>query len=76
MHPQRDVVIAKLEEQGIPTAIYYPTPLHLQEAFAVLGYQKGDFPISEDTADKVFSVPMHPYLTDEDQDKIIEIINN
>ncbi len=76
LHPQRDVVIAKLEEQGIPTAIYYPTPLHLQEAFVALGCQKGDFPISEGTADKVFSVPMHPYLTKEDQDKIIEIINN
>ncbi len=76
LHPQRDTVIAKLEKQGIPTAIYYPTPLHLQEAFAALGYQKGDFPISEDTAHMIFSVPMHPYLTKEDQDKIIDIINN
>lgn len=76
LHPQRDAVIAKLEKQGIPTAIYYPTPLHLQEAFAALGYQKGDFPTSEEIADKIFSVPMHPYLSKEDQGKIIDIINN
>jgi len=76
LHPQRDAVIARLEKQGIPTAIYYPTPLHLQEAFAALGCQKGDFPISEDTADKIFSIPMHPYLTKEIQENIIEIINN
>jgi dTDP-4-amino-4,6-dideoxygalactose transaminase len=76
LHPQRDAVLAKLKEQGIPTAIYYPTPLHLQEAFTSLGYHEGDFPISEDVANRVFSVPMHPYLPKEDQDKIIEAINN
>jgi len=76
LHPQRDKVIAQLKRQGIPTAIYYPTPLHLQEAFAHLGYREGDFPISEDVADRIFSIPMHPYLAREDQDKIIDIINS
>ncbi len=76
LHPERDAVIARLNKQGIPTAIYYPTPLHLQEAFANLGYKKGDFPVSEEVADRIFSVPMHPYLTAEDQLKIIDIINN
>ena len=55
----------KLKEAGIPTAIYYPTPLHLQSAFSGLGYKKGDFPVSEESAERIFSLPMHPYLTEE-----------
>lgn len=74
LHPQRDAVIARLKEQNIPTAIYYPLPLHLQEAFTHLGYKKGDFPISEKTAHEIFSIPMHPYLGIEDQERIIDII--
>lgn len=74
LHPDRDAVIARLNKQGIPTAIYYPTPLHLQEAFIKLGYEKSDFPVTEEIADKVFSVPMHPYLPVEDQAMIIETI--
>lgn len=66
----RDPIMAKLQEVGIPTAIYYPKPLHLQAAFAGLGYNEGDFPVSEDCARRIFSLPMHPYLTEEDQDRI------
>jgi UDP-2-acetamido-2-deoxy-ribo-hexuluronate aminotransferase len=61
----------KLQEDGIPTAVYYPTPLHLQQAFAALGYGVGDFPVSEDVARRIFSLPMHPYLSKADQDRII-----
>jgi len=61
-----------LSTQGIPTAIYYPLPLHLQPAFAYLGYKTGDFPRSEDVASRIFSLPMHPYLTPTDQKKIRE----
>jgi dTDP-4-amino-4,6-dideoxygalactose transaminase len=64
-----------LKEAGIPTAIYYPQPLHLQTAFSSLGYHKGDFPISEDCANRIFSLPMHPYLLEEDQKKIADVIN-
>jgi len=74
LHPHRETLIDKLKEKGIPTAIYYPLPLHLQEAFLHLGYQTGDFPVSEKTAEEIFSLPMHPYLPREDQDRIIEII--
>jgi len=73
---QRTQLQNKLKEDGIPTAIYYPQPLHLQSAFSSLGYQKGDFPISEDCARRIFSIPMHPYLTEEDQQKISDIIGN
>lgn len=74
LHPERDAVIAKIKDKGIPSAIYYPLPLHQQEAFANLGYKAGDFPLSEKAAKEIFSIPMHPYLSEEDQDKIIEAL--
>lgn len=52
----------RLSDQSIPTMIYYPKALHLQKAFAYLGYAAGDFAASEDLASRVFSLPMHPYL--------------
>jgi dTDP-4-amino-4,6-dideoxygalactose transaminase len=64
----------QLKAAGIPTAIYYPKPLHLQTAFAGLGYKPGDFPVSENCAARIFSIPMHPYLTEQDQTKIAEAI--
>ena len=54
----------RLSGKGIPTMIYYPKALHLQKAFANLGYQAGDFAVSEDLTSRVFSLPMHPYLAD------------
>lgn len=54
--------VRELEEAGVPTAIYYPKPLHLQAAFAYLDYRQGDFPVSEECAGRIFSLPMHPYL--------------
>jgi len=66
----RTAVQDKLKEAGIPTAIYYPKPLHLQKAFSSLEYQAGAFPVSEDCASKIFSLPMHPYLKEEDQERI------
>jgi len=71
---QRTDMQNRLKEVGIPTAIYYPIPLHLQTAFDGLGYKKGDFPISEDISSRIFSLPMHPYLKEEDQKNIAEII--
>ena len=75
LHPDREMILDRLKNHRIPSAIYYPTPLHIQEAFVDLGYKKGDFPLSEEAADRVFSIPMHPYLAAEDQEKIVEIIN-
>lgn len=64
----------KLKERDVPTAIYYPKALHLQEAFAELGHQKGDFPVSEELSERVFSIPMHPYLSKSDQEMIAEVL--
>ncbi len=74
LHPNRDQVINGLKEEGIPTAVYYPKPLHLQDAFAHLGYRYGDMPVSERIAGEIFSIPMHPYLKEEDQVRIAEAI--
>jgi UDP-2-acetamido-2-deoxy-ribo-hexuluronate aminotransferase len=70
----RDDMLKKLKSRSVPTAVYYPKPLHLQDAFRTLGYKRGDFPISERIADSIFSIPMHPYLTEEDQDYIVKAI--
>ncbi len=71
---QRFELQSRLKEAGIPTAIYYPKPLHLQPAFRGLGYREGDFPVSEDYSRRVFSLPMHPYLKPEEQELISTII--
>jgi len=65
-----------LKEKGIPTAVYYPKPLHLQTAFAYLGYNEGDMPASEDCSKRIFSLPMHPYLEDREIERICKIIGN
>ncbi len=65
---------SRLNAAGIPTAIYYPCPLHLQTAFAYIGHKKGDFPVSEDCASRIFSLPMHPYLKQNEQEKTSEIL--
>lgn len=63
---KRDEVTNKLQEQGIPTAVHYPVPLHMQPVFAGLNKPVGSFPVSEEVSGKVMSLPMHPYLTDND----------
>jgi UDP-2-acetamido-2-deoxy-ribo-hexuluronate aminotransferase len=64
----------QLQDAGIPSAVYYPLPLHRQGAFARLGYKAGDFPVSEHAAGRIFSLPMHPYLTEKDQKRIISVL--
>jgi hypothetical protein len=73
---QRDEFREYLKERGIPTAVYYPLPLHLQPCFEELGYQKGDFPIAEKASEEVVSLPVYPELPDEQQEKIIEVIES
>ena len=70
----RSMLQEKLKENGIPTAIYYPRPLHLQPAFKALGYKEGDFSVSEECSKTIFSLPFHPYLNEEDQKKIEQVL--
>jgi UDP-2-acetamido-2-deoxy-ribo-hexuluronate aminotransferase len=69
---QRSDAQDRLKGAGIPTAVYYPMSLHQQKAFGSLDYKAGDFPVSEDCANRVFSLPMHPYLK-EDELKLIAL---
>jgi len=71
----RGKVLQKLKEQNIPTMIYYKISLHLQKVFKYLGYNIGDFPISEKTSEKILSIPMHPYIKISEQDEILEALH-
>jgi len=66
----RERVMVKLKEIGIPSAVYYPKPLHLTDAFKSLSYGEGDFPITESVSKNIFALPMHPYLEKKDLDFI------
>jgi len=70
----RDTVQARLKEKGIPTAIHYPIPLHLQPAFAGLGLSVGSFPVAETAAQRVMSLPMHPYLAETEMVRIVQAL--
>jgi UDP-2-acetamido-2-deoxy-ribo-hexuluronate aminotransferase len=70
----RDALQARLKEYGIPTAVHYPMPLHLQECFGYLGYKEGDFPISELISREIMSLPMNPYISDEEIGYIANLI--
>ena len=61
----RDTLKQQLGERGIEAGLHYPVPLHLQEAYASLGYKRGDFPVSERLAVRILSLPMFPTITQE-----------
>lgn len=70
----RDVFESKLKSLGVPTAVHYPLALHMQPVFAHLGLGEGSFPVSEAAARRVISLPMHPYLTDEQQVQVVKAV--
>jgi dTDP-4-amino-4,6-dideoxygalactose transaminase len=70
----RQAVLNKLNAHQIPTAIYYPIPCHRQRVALGQAYARGDFPVSEDCAQRIFNIPIHPYLTANDQVQIAELI--
>ena len=70
----RDSVIVRLKEAGVPTAIHYPMPIHAQPCFKGLGYVDGDFPVSARVSKEIMSLPMSPFLTEKDQDLIVKIL--
>jgi UDP-2-acetamido-2-deoxy-ribo-hexuluronate aminotransferase len=74
--PERDLVAQALKNQGIPTAVYYPKCLHEQPVFAGLGYKIGSFPESEKASREVISLPMHPFLTESDQDAVVKALKS
>jgi UDP-2-acetamido-2-deoxy-ribo-hexuluronate aminotransferase len=70
----REELGIRLKEEGIPSAVYYPKCLHEQPVFAPLGYKWGDFPVSERASREVISLPMHPYLTEAEQQKVVATV--
>jgi UDP-2-acetamido-2-deoxy-ribo-hexuluronate aminotransferase len=72
--PNREEMQEALKAEGIPSAIYYPKCLHEQPIFDDLGYVYGSFPESEKAAKEVLSIPMHPWMTEEEIDRVVEVI--
>jgi dTDP-4-amino-4,6-dideoxygalactose transaminase len=68
----RDETIKSLADQGISTGIHYPVPVHLQEAYRSLGYERGQFPVAEHCATEFLSLPMYPELTRSQVEQVIE----
>ena len=71
---QRDAWRARLQEMGIQTGVHYPIPVHLQPAYRNLGYQAGDFPVSEAVAREVLSLPMYPEMTDKQIEEVTGVL--
>lgn len=73
-HPRRDALQAHLKQHEVDTKIFYPMPMHLQEAYSYLGYTPGDFPKAERVAQEVLSLPIHPELTEDQISYVAELI--
>ena len=73
---QRSKIVAGMKEKDIPVMIYYPIPLHQQTAYKNLGYGDVSLPYCESVAKRVFSLPMHPYLKEEEVKQICEALNS
>ncbi|HHV65392.1 MAG TPA: DegT/DnrJ/EryC1/StrS family aminotransferase [Peptococcaceae bacterium] len=71
---EREKIIKALNVKGIASGIYYPVPLHLQKAFAYLGYRPGDLPFAEEACSQALAVPCYPELTLKQQEEIVETI--
>lgn len=71
----RESFLEHCSAKGVPTPIYYPIPLHLQEVYSFLGHSKGDFPVCEKISHEILALPMSAFLTNEEQDYIIGAIN-
>jgi UDP-2-acetamido-2-deoxy-ribo-hexuluronate aminotransferase len=72
----REVFESRMKALGVPTAVHYPLALHMQPVFAHLGLLEGSFPVSEAAARRVISLPMHPYLTEEQQVQVVKAVKD
>jgi dTDP-4-amino-4,6-dideoxygalactose transaminase len=72
--PDRDAVVARMAEAGVPTAVYYPRPLHRQTAYAGFPVAPGGLDVSEDLSARVLSLPMHPYLSEGDVHHVVDAL--
>jgi UDP-2-acetamido-2-deoxy-ribo-hexuluronate aminotransferase len=70
----RDELAAFAKTRGVPTAVYYPIPIHKQNVYSVFPKGPGGLPVSETKSEAVISLPMHPYLDEETQDRIVSVV--
>lgn len=75
-HPDRDAAIKALQASGIATGIHYPVPVHLQKAYADLGYKAGDFPVTERLAEQFLSLPIYPELQEKQVAEVVRELNS
>lgn len=69
----RASLLSALRQSGVQTGVYYPCPLHLQQAYRGLGYRPGDLPVAERLSERLFAIPLHPFLSDSEQDHIVSV---
>jgi dTDP-4-amino-4,6-dideoxygalactose transaminase len=70
----REALKQSLNDAGIETGLHYPVPLHLQVAYKELGYEKGAFPVSEHLSSHILSLPMHPFMTDAEVERVANVV--
>jgi len=70
----RDALRDYLVSRGVQTSVYYPVPLHLQDVFKFLGFNKGDFPVAEKAAEEILAIPIFPELTKDDVHYVADAI--
>ncbi len=73
--PDRDQVIKELHAAGIGAGIHYPVPVHLSSAFASLGYAEGAFPVTEQAAREILSLPLFPEITPAQQERVVSVLS-
>ena len=71
----RAAIMSRLKDKGVPTVVYYPRPLHRQTAYQSYPIDPAGLPVAEGLAEAVFSLPMHPYLDEETQGRVIEAVH-
>jgi len=74
LHQDRDGLRTKLEAKGVQSGLHYPVPVHLQKAYADLGHNRGDFPVTEKVASQCVTLPLFPEMTDEQQNRVVEAL--
>jgi dTDP-4-amino-4,6-dideoxygalactose transaminase len=70
----RDALLAHLQARGIGAGVHYPVPLHLQPAYADLGYAPGSLPVTEEVANTCLSLPLYPEMSDAQQDRVVDAV--
>ena len=74
LRPLLSSLLKRLTDAGVPNGTYYPVPLHLQGAFAQLGYREGDLPVTEELSKTTFAIPVFPELNDEERAYILKAL--